>query len=59
MDLSHYDVQEVFQSGTLRERKRNLLRQMEEYAAAMLRNGCGTPAAPDDGPAAPPRHPNQ
>lgn len=37
MDLSHYTVQEVFQSTTLRERKRNLRRQMEEYMGTILR----------------------
>lgn len=37
MDLSNYKVQEVFQSTTLRERKRNLRRQMEEYMGTVLR----------------------
>ena len=37
MDLSNYQVQEVFQSTTLRQRKRNLQRQMEEYLGTMLR----------------------
>ena len=39
MDLSYYKIQEVFQSSTLRERKRNLRRQMEEYIGTMLRCG--------------------
>ena len=38
MDLSNYKIQEVFQSATLRERKRNLRRLMEEYIATMLRS---------------------
>lgn len=37
MDLSPYEIHEVFQSSTLRERKRNLRRQMEEYIGTMLR----------------------
>lgn len=37
MDLSNYKVQEIFQSTTLRERKRNLRRQMEEYMGTVLR----------------------
>lgn len=37
MDLSNYKIQEVFQSTTLRQRKRNLRRQMEEYLGVMLR----------------------
>ena len=39
MDLSNYKIQEVFQSATLRERKRNLRRLMEEYIGTMLRRG--------------------
>lgn len=39
MDLSNYKIQEVFQSATLRERKRNLRRQMETYIGTMLRRG--------------------
>ena len=47
MDLSRYQVQEVFQSATLRERKRNLQRRMEEYILSELRNQtAGAGAAP-------------
>ena len=49
MDLSNYKIQEVFQSATLRERKRNLRRLMEEYIATMLRSNRQSAGATDTG----------
>ena len=49
MDLSSYKIQEVFQSATLRERKRNLRRLMEEYIATMLRSNRQSAGTTDTG----------
>ena len=49
MNLSNYKIQEVFQSATLRERKRNLRRLMEEYIATMLRSNRQSAGTTDTG----------